>query len=46
MAFRYGGEEMAVLLPACPTPQAAEVAEKLRNAIRANTPRRAASAAP
>jgi diguanylate cyclase (GGDEF)-like protein len=39
MAFRYGGEEMAVLLPACPRSQAAEVAEKLRNAIRANTPR-------
>jgi len=39
MAFRYGGEELAVLLPACPRPQAAEVAEKLRNAIRANTPR-------
>jgi diguanylate cyclase (GGDEF)-like protein len=39
MAFRYGGEELAVLLPACPRAQAAEVAEKLRNAIRANTPR-------
>jgi diguanylate cyclase (GGDEF)-like protein len=36
MAFRYGGEELAVLLPSCPKPQAAEVAEKLRNAIRAN----------
>jgi diguanylate cyclase (GGDEF)-like protein len=39
MAFRYGGEELAVLLPACPRAQAADVAEKLRNAIRANTPR-------
>jgi len=39
LAFRYGGEELAVLLPACPRPQAAEVAEKLRTAIRANTPR-------
>jgi diguanylate cyclase (GGDEF)-like protein len=39
LAFRYGGEELAVLLPACPRAQAAEVAEKLRAAIRANTPR-------
>jgi diguanylate cyclase (GGDEF)-like protein len=39
MAFRYGGEELAVLLPACPKAQAAEVATKLRNAIRAHTPR-------
>lgn len=39
MAFRYGGEELAVLLPACPKAQAAEVAEKLRNAIRANPQR-------
>ncbi len=39
MAFRYGGEELAVLLPACPKTQAAEVAEKLRNAIRANPQR-------
>jgi diguanylate cyclase (GGDEF)-like protein len=39
LAFRYGGEELAVLLPACPRAQAADVAEKLRNAIRANTPR-------
>ncbi|HUG54452.1 MAG TPA: diguanylate cyclase [Vicinamibacteria bacterium] len=36
MAFRYGGEELAILLPSCPKPQAGEVAEKLRNAIRAH----------
>jgi diguanylate cyclase (GGDEF)-like protein len=34
MAFRYGGEELAVLLPACPKERAADVAEKLRLAIR------------
>jgi diguanylate cyclase (GGDEF)-like protein len=34
MAFRYGGEELAVLLPSCLKGQAAEVAEKLRNGIR------------
>jgi diguanylate cyclase (GGDEF)-like protein len=39
MAFRYGGEELAVLLPACPKAQAGEVAEKLRNAIRTHSPR-------
>jgi diguanylate cyclase (GGDEF)-like protein len=39
MAFRYGGEELAVLLPACPKSQASEVAEKLRTAIRSHTPR-------
>ena len=39
MAFRYGGEELAVLLPACPKAQAVEVAEKLRAAIRGHTPR-------
>jgi diguanylate cyclase (GGDEF)-like protein len=39
MAFRYGGEELVVVLPACPKPQALEVAEKLRNAIRSYTPR-------
>jgi diguanylate cyclase (GGDEF)-like protein len=33
-AFRYGGEELAVLLPSCPRPQAAEVADKLRLAVR------------
>jgi diguanylate cyclase (GGDEF)-like protein len=39
MAFRYGGEELAVLLPACPKPQATEVAEKMRANIRSHTPR-------
>ncbi len=32
-AFRYGGEEMVVLLPRTPSKQAAEVAERLRSAI-------------
>jgi diguanylate cyclase (GGDEF)-like protein len=32
-AFRYGGEELAVLLPSCPKAQAAEVAEKIRVAV-------------
>ena len=39
MAFRYGGEELAIVLPACPKPQAVEVAEKLRAAIRGHTQR-------
>jgi diguanylate cyclase (GGDEF)-like protein len=39
MAFRYGGEELAVLLPSCPKPQATEVADKLRLAIRNHTHR-------
>jgi diguanylate cyclase (GGDEF)-like protein len=34
MAFRYGGEELAVLLPACSKSQAREVAEKVRVAVR------------
>ncbi len=33
MAFRYGGEEMAVLLPSCTKEQATEVAEKIRVAV-------------
>jgi diguanylate cyclase (GGDEF)-like protein len=33
-AFRYGGEELAVLLPACAKDQASEVAEKIRLAVR------------
>lgn len=33
MAFRYGGEELAVLLPSCSKDQAAEVAEKIREAV-------------
>src|SRR5206468_4459437 len=35
MAFRYGGEEFAVLLPSCSKTQASEVAEKIRGAIAA-----------
>jgi diguanylate cyclase (GGDEF)-like protein len=34
MAFRYGGEELVVLMPSCAKLQAAEVAEKLRIAVR------------
>jgi diguanylate cyclase (GGDEF)-like protein len=33
MAFRYGGEEMVVLLPSCTKEQAAEVGEKIRSAV-------------
>jgi diguanylate cyclase (GGDEF)-like protein len=33
MAFRYGGEEMAVLLPSCTKDQASEVAEKIRSSV-------------
>ena len=36
MAFRYGGEEFAVLLPSCTKEQAAEVAEKIRAAVGAH----------
>jgi diguanylate cyclase (GGDEF)-like protein len=39
MAFRYGGEEMAALLPSCGKEQAMEVAEKVRAAIAASGPR-------
>jgi diguanylate cyclase (GGDEF)-like protein len=39
MAFRYGGEELAVLLPSCAKAQAAELAEKLRIAVRDNAQR-------
>jgi diguanylate cyclase (GGDEF)-like protein len=35
IAFRYGGEELAVLLPACPAEQAMEVGEKVRAAVEA-----------
>lgn len=35
VAFRYGGEELAVLLHSCPKREAAHVAEKIRNAVRA-----------
>lgn len=34
-AFRYGGEEMAVLLPGCTADQAMEVGEKVRAAVEA-----------
>ena len=34
MAFRYGGEELAVLMPSSAKAQAAEAAEKLRVAVR------------
>ena len=40
MAFRYGGEELAVLLPSCSKGQAAEVAEKIRVAVATGTRRR------
>ena len=35
-AFRYGGEELAVLLPGCPRAEAVAVAEKIRFAINAD----------
>jgi diguanylate cyclase (GGDEF)-like protein len=35
VAFRYGGEELAVLLYSCPKDRAAQVAEKIRLAVRA-----------
>jgi diguanylate cyclase (GGDEF)-like protein len=37
MAFRYGGEELAVLLPACTKEQASEVAEKIRASVSAGS---------
>jgi diguanylate cyclase (GGDEF)-like protein len=37
VAFRCGGEEMAVLLPACGKEQATEVAEKIRTAVSTST---------
>jgi diguanylate cyclase (GGDEF)-like protein len=39
MAFRYGGEELAVLLPSCTKDQAVEVAEKIRVAVSSNPQR-------
>jgi two-component system chemotaxis family response regulator WspR len=39
MAFRYGGEEMAVLLPSCGKEQATDVAEKIRVAVSTSTAR-------
>ncbi|HEV8583324.1 MAG TPA: diguanylate cyclase [Thermoanaerobaculia bacterium] len=38
MAFRYGGEELAVLLYSCAKDQAVEVAEKVRRAVEAASP--------
>jgi diguanylate cyclase (GGDEF)-like protein len=40
-AFRYGGEELAVLLPACPKEQALRVAEKIRTAVAAGPQKQA-----
>jgi diguanylate cyclase (GGDEF)-like protein len=37
-AFRYGGEELAVLLPACPRREVVAVAEKIRLAVTADRP--------
>ena len=39
MAFRYGGEELAVLMPSCAKAQAADLAEKLRLGVRENAQR-------
>jgi diguanylate cyclase (GGDEF)-like protein len=39
LAFRYGGEELAVLLPACPRSEAVAVAEKIRSAINSDAAR-------
>jgi diguanylate cyclase (GGDEF)-like protein len=39
MAFRYGGEELAVLMPSCAKAQAAELAEKVRVGVRDNAQR-------
>jgi len=39
MAFRYGGEELAVLMPSSAKAQAAEAAEKIRVAVREHAQR-------
>ncbi len=39
LAFRYGGEEMAVLLPSCGREQATDVAEKIRVAVSTSSAR-------
>jgi diguanylate cyclase (GGDEF)-like protein len=39
IAFRYGGEELAVLLPSCAKDQAVGVAEKVRQAVGSGTQR-------
>lgn len=38
MAFRYGGEELAVLLPSCTKELAVDVAEKIRTSVSAAAP--------
>jgi diguanylate cyclase (GGDEF)-like protein len=45
-AFRYGGEELAVLLPSCPKSQALPVAEKIRAAVNARPTRATATEVP
>jgi len=45
-AFRYGGEELAVLLPSCPKNQALPVAEKIRAAVNARPSRPATTEKP
>jgi diguanylate cyclase (GGDEF)-like protein len=45
-AFRYGGEELAVLLPSCPKQQAHPVAEKIRAAVNVRPTRPAATEKP
>lgn len=45
-AFRYGGEELAVLLPSCPKNQALPVAEKIRAAVNARPGRPVATEKP
>jgi diguanylate cyclase (GGDEF)-like protein len=45
-AFRYGGEELAVLLPSCPKNQALPVAEKIRATVNARPPRASAAEKP
>ncbi|PYQ00665.1 MAG: hypothetical protein DMF82_21520 [Acidobacteria bacterium] len=45
-AFRYGGEELTVLLPSCPKHQAQGVAEKIRAAVNVRPARQAATEKP
>jgi len=45
-AFRYGGEELAVLLPSCSKKQAHPVAEKIRAAVNVRPTRAAATEKP
>ena len=45
-AFRYGGEELTVLLPSCPKHQALLVAEKIRAAVNSRPSRPAAAEKP